>query len=109
MLVECLTVLYHHLQTLTWQNVVLSLLAALLTWLGYKIIQENLSPLRKIPSPPGRLPLIGHLLTMMRMDSLHLLVRQWHGKYGPVVRFNTGLGLGIGELYYNFSCLLCPL
>ena len=32
----------------------LSFLASVILWLVYKVIEEKLSPLQKIPSPPGK-------------------------------------------------------
>jgi len=74
----------------------LSFLACVILWLVYKFIEEKLSPLQKIPSPPGKWPLIGHLFTFLRGDSLELL-RSWSEQYSPMFVYHPGLRTGIGE------------
>ena len=74
----------------------LSFLASVILWLVYKVIEEKLSPLQKIPSPPGKWPLIGHLFTFLRCDRLELL-RSWSEQYSPMFVYHPGLGVGIGE------------
>ncbi|KAK3748420.1 hypothetical protein QZH41_005763 [Actinostola sp. cb2023] len=98
MLVEYLNSLYHRLQAVTWQSFLLALLAVVIAWLVYKIIEERLSPLAKIPSPEGRLPLIGHLWVLIKKGGLLPVMLEWRGKYGPIVAFNMGLGRGNGDV-----------
>jgi len=88
---------YHRLQAVTWQSFLLALLAVFIVWLVYKIIEERLSPLAKIPSPEGRLPLIGHVLVLMKKGGLQPVMEEWRDKFGPIVAFNPGFGLGIGK------------
>ena len=73
----------------------LSLLVSFTLWLVYKFIEEKLSPLQKIPSPPGKWPLVGHLFTFLRGDSRELL-QSWGEKYSPMFVYHPGSGLGIG-------------
>ena len=74
----------------------LSFLASVILWMVYKVIEEKLSPLQKIPSPPGKWPLIGHLFTFLRGDILELL-HSWSEQYSPMFVCHPGLGVGIGE------------
>ncbi|XP_020907813.1 cytochrome P450 709B2-like [Exaiptasia diaphana] len=96
MILEFLNEIFRRLQSITWQSVILTLIACFAAWVIHKIIQEKLSPLSKIPSPPGRLPFFGHLFTLIEAGNAHYKVQDWHGKYGPIIRFNSGLGFGIG-------------
>lgn len=79
--------LSHHLQTLTWQSVILTAIAGLFAWIVYQIIREKLSPLSKIPSAPGRIPFFGNFFTLMKSDGLHIAFREWEGKRGPIITF----------------------
>ena len=74
----------------------LSLLALIILWLLYKLVEEKLSPLQKIPVPPGAWPLIGHLFTFLRVDLLEQL-RSWSEQYAPIFMYHAGFGIGIGE------------
>ena len=74
----------------------LSFLASVILWLVYKVIEEKLSPLQKIPSPPGKWPLVGHLFTFLRGDILEL-IRSWSEQYSPMFVYHPGLKAGIGE------------
>ena len=49
-----------------WKFLLLCLFLLVLTWLLYKVVEEQLSPLQRIPCPPGDLPVIGHLVTLYR-------------------------------------------
>ncbi|KAK3748430.1 hypothetical protein QZH41_017300 [Actinostola sp. cb2023] len=96
MIYEYLTFTIHRLQAVTWQSFLLALLAVFIAWLVYKIIEERLSPLAKIPSPEGSLPLIGHVLVLIKKGGLPPLAIEWRGKYGPIVSVNPGFGIGRG-------------
>ena len=74
----------------------LSLLASFVLWLVYKFVEEKLSPLQKIPVPPGGWPLIGHAFTFLRVDYLEQL-RSWTEQYAPIFKFNSGFGIGVGK------------
>ena len=74
----------------------LSFLVSVILWLVYKFIDERLSPLQKIPSPPGKWPLVGHLFTFLGGDLLELL-RSWSEQYSPMFVYHPGFGAGIGE------------
>jgi len=74
----------------------LSFSASVILWLLYKFIEERLSPLQKIPSPPGKWPLVGHLFTFLRGDILELL-RSWSEQYSPMFVYNPGFVVGLGE------------
>lgn len=100
MFVEIVDLLFFRFETTTW---LLALLTAFIAWLVYKIIEEKLSPLAKIPTPRGRLPLIGHVLLMIKKGSMQPLLEEWRGQYGPVVAFKPGFGLGVGKFEY-ISC-----
>ena len=77
--------------------ILLSLFVPVILWLVYKFVEEKLSPLQKIPSPPGRWPLIGHLFTFLRADFLEQL-RSWSEQYAPMFVCHPGYGgIGIGE------------
>lgn len=82
-------------QNVTWTTLPLVLVATAIAWLVYKIIEEKLSPLERIPSPKGHLPLIGHLLELIKKD-LHSMLQEWRGKYGPIVCLKLGFGFGFG-------------
>lgn len=73
--------------------------AAVIVWLAYKFVEEKMSPLQKIPSPPGRWPLIGHVFTFLRSNQLEVL-RSWSEKYGPMFVSHQGYAVGKG------GCLL---
>jgi len=74
----------------------LSFLASVILWLLYKFIEERLSPLQKIPSPPGKWPLVGHLFAFLRSDPLELL-RSWSEQYSPMFVYHPGFGVGLSE------------
>ena len=74
----------------------LSFLVFVILWLVYKVIEEKLSPLQKIPSPSGKWPLVGHLFTFLRGDILEL-IRSWSEQYSPMFVYHPGLKAGIGE------------
>ena len=77
----------------------LSFLVSIILWLVYKFIEEKFSPLQKIPTPPGKWPLIGHLFTFLRSDADRLeLLHSWSEQYSPMFAYHPGLGFGIGEL-----------
>ena len=76
--------------------ILLSFLASVILWLVYKVIEEKLSPLQKIPTPPGKWPLVGHLFTFLRGDFSEL-VRSWSEQYSPMFLYHPGFGVGIGE------------
>ena len=66
-------------------------------WLVFKFVEERLSPLQKIPSPPGALPLIGHVFEVLRRDNFLQALRSWTNQYAPMFVVHNGLGIGIGE------------
>ena len=66
-------------------------------WLVFKFVEERLSPLQKIPSPPGALPLIGHVFEVLRRDNFLQALRSWTNQYAPMFVIHPGLGIGIGE------------
>ena len=70
--------------------------AAVIVWLAYKFVEEKMSPLQKIPSPPGRWPLIGHVFTFFRSNQLEVL-RSWSEKYGPMFVSHQGYAVGKGR------------
>ncbi|XP_068711405.1 cytochrome P450 4c21-like [Montipora foliosa] len=74
----------------------LSSLALLLSWLTYKVVEERLSPLRRIPCPPGALPLIGHLVTLFRSGGFLKMIRIWTEQYPSLFIVHPGFGIGIG-------------
>ena len=76
----------------------LSFLVSVILWLVYIFIEEKLSPLQKIPTPPGKWPLIGHLFTFLRCDDRLELLHSWSEQYSPMFVYHPGLGVGIGEL-----------
>ncbi|XP_020907526.1 taurochenodeoxycholic 6 alpha-hydroxylase isoform X1 [Exaiptasia diaphana] len=92
MITEFLWELFHRLQTLTWPTVILTVITGFVAWFVYQIVQEKLSPLRKIPSPPGRLPFFGHLFSLWKHGGLHMGLREWEGRYGPIIAFGPGFG-----------------
>ena len=83
-------------RTFNAQFIFLSFFVSIILWLVYKFIEEKLSPLQKIPSPPGKWPLVGHLFTFLRGDFLELL-RSWSEQYSPMFVYHAGFGVGIGE------------
>ena len=75
----------------------LSTFLLLVFWLVFKFVEERLSPLQKIPSPPGALPLIGHVFEVLRRDNFLQALRSWTNQYAPMFVIHPGLGIGIGE------------
>ena len=63
----------------------------------YKFVEERLSPLQKIPCPPGGLPLIGHLLTLLRSGGFLEKIRTWTKQYPSMFVLHPGFGIGIGR------------
>ncbi|XP_068743942.1 cytochrome P450 4c21-like isoform X1 [Montipora capricornis] len=68
----------------------------LLSWLTYKVVEEKLSPLQRIPCPPGALPLIGHLVTLFRSGGFLKMIRIWTEQYPSLFIVHPGFGIGIG-------------
>ena len=60
-------------------------------------MEERLSPLQKIPCPPGALPLIGHLLTLFRSGGFLEKVRTWTKQYPSMFILHPGFGIGVGR------------
>lgn len=63
-----------------------------LTWLLYKLFEDEFTSLRKIPKPSGSLPVFGHGLTFLRQENHAKLLQDWSEKYGPIIRYNRGFG-----------------
>ena len=84
-------------KTFNAKFVFLSFLVSVILWLVYKFIEEKLSPLQKIPSPPGKWPLVGHLFTLLRGGDYLELLRSWSEQYSPMFVYQPGFGVGIGE------------
>ena len=79
-----------------WKFLLLSVFLLVLTWLSYKVVEERLSPLQRIPCPPGGLPLIGHLFTLYRSGGFLKMVRVWTKQYPSMFILHPGFGFGIG-------------
>lgn len=79
-----------------WKFLLLSVFLLVLTWLLYKVVEERLSPLQRIPCPPGGLPLIGHLFTLYRSGGFLEMVRVWTKQYPSMFILHPGFGFGIG-------------
>ena len=71
----------------------------------YKFVEERLSPLQKIPCPPGGLPLIGHLLTLLRSGGFLEKIRTWTKQYPSMFILHPGFGIGIGRSIKFFLIL----
>ena len=63
----------------------------------FKFVEERLSPLQKIPSPSGALPLTGHVFEVLRRDNFLQALRSWTNQYAPMFVIHPGFGIGIGE------------
>ena len=81
----------------SWKILLLSIFLLPVLWLVYKIVEERLSPLRKIPCPPGALPLVGHLFTLLQHGGFLEMMRSWTEQYSPMFIAHTGYGIGIGR------------
>ena len=79
-----------------WKFLLLCLFLLVLTWLLYKVVEERMSPLQRIPCPPGGLPLIGHLVTLYRSGGFLKMVRVWTKQYPSMFILHPGFGFGIG-------------
>ncbi|XP_031565881.1 taurochenodeoxycholic 6 alpha-hydroxylase-like [Actinia tenebrosa] len=88
---------YTRLISATWSSYFFAAFTAFVAWLVYKIVEEKLSPLARIPTPEGRLPLIGHLFVVLKKGGLQHALSDWRDKYGPMIAFNPGFGIGIGD------------
>lgn len=106
MAVESIFSLYTRLTSASWSSFFVAALTAFVAWLVYKIIEEKLSPLSKIPTPEGRLPLIGHVFVVLKKEGLHHAFSDWRDKYGPIIAFSPGFGIGIGK-FATFSMRFC--
>lgn len=81
----------------SWKFLLLSTALLPILWLVYKFVGEKLSPLQKIPRPPGGLPLVGHLFTLLRSGGFLEMTRSWTEKYAPIFTVHPGFGIGIGR------------
>jgi len=82
----------------SWEILLLSIFLLPILWLVYKCVEERLSPLMKIPCPPGALPLVGHLFTLFRYGGVFEVMRSWTEQYAPMFIYHPGLGIGIGRV-----------
>lgn len=88
----------------SWKFVLLCALELLILWLVYKFVEERLSPLRKLPCPPGSLPLVGHLFTLLRFGGLLQVMRIWTEQYAPMFILHPGFKIGIGMFEWKTKC-----
>ena len=73
----------------SWGSLLSALIAFLVVWIVYRTIQIKLSPLNKIPGPPG-LPIIGNMLLFLKRKDHINLMRELSETYGSVFKHNSG-------------------
>lgn len=76
------------------------------------VAADKIKPFSSIPTAPGRLPLIGNLLTVLatfKRPQLHLPMLEWSRLLGPVYRYELLLLSPSVSSCPFASCLLCAL